>query len=266
MNRHPFRRLMFAAIRMAHLYPWKPAGIGALIGLLGAAVAALGWLQKGLIVAGTGLAVTAAVTSWWWLRHVARPWSTARLIARRAMLDQRSGGVATWLDVAETAGAQALRLQAAILRPSLAAKSWWTRRFVDTHQLGVEILRVGWRGLPGHRIYSSCEDATLRIGGPRTGKTLSLACHGLDAPGALITTSTRLDIAEMVHQARSRRGLVHVFNPVGLGGLQPVGEVCRAAHHPHAEDRVVELQRVGADDRHRLPFRAWGLDQRLDRS
>jgi type IV secretory pathway TraG/TraD family ATPase VirD4 len=66
----------------------------------------------------------------------------------------------------------------------------------------------------------SCEDATLRVGGPRTGKTLGLTCHGLDAPGALVTTSTRLDLAEMLHAHRADRGPIWIFNPAGLGGLE----------------------------------------------
>ena len=79
------------------------------------------------------------------------------------------------------------------------------------------VARTGLGGW-GQTVWVSCEDTTLRIGGPRTGKTLSLACHGLDAPGALVTTSTRLDLAEMVQPARKDRP-VHLFNPAGLGGL-----------------------------------------------
>jgi type IV secretion system protein VirD4 len=149
---------------------------------------------------------------------VARPHTTAALIRRRAELDQRTAGVASRLDVAEHASAAALKHRAAILRPSLIHLSRWERRRLPPTQVGVQIARLGW-GWWGEQVWSSCEDATLRVGGPRTGKTLSLACHGLDAPGALITTSTRLDLAEMLHTARAGRGAVHVFNPAGLGGL-----------------------------------------------
>ena len=144
--------------------------------------------------------------------------STRTAITRRTEVDQRHGGVATCLDIAEHAGKSALRRHAGILRPSLAGLSRRHRRRLDPRLVGVEVARVGW-GLPGQSIWSSCEDATLRIAPPRAGKTISLACHGVDAPGALITTSTRLDLAEMVHAVRVRVGRVHFFNPTGLGGV-----------------------------------------------
>ncbi len=214
------RETLFSAVRMAYRYPWRPSGIGLAIVTLGLGCHALGWDKAAAYLIVGGLLPTTACTAWWWFRNVARPQSTAALINRRAALDQRSGGVASWLDILEHASAGALRRKAGILRPSLAEGPWWRRRFrrVSPRELGVEIVRVGW-GLPGQRVFSSCEDATLRIGGPRTGKTLTLACHGLDAPGALLTTSTRLDLAEMVHAVRAKRGAVHIFNPAGLGGL-----------------------------------------------
>jgi type IV secretion system protein VirD4 len=67
-------------------------------------------------------------------------------------------------------------------------------------------------------VWSAVEDVTLRIGGPGTGKSGSLICHGMDAPGALVTTSTKLDLAEAVHSARCDRA-VHIMNIGGLGGV-----------------------------------------------
>ena len=212
------RSAAFAAIRMAHRYPRRPGLVGAGACGLGGLAEAAGATDPAAVLIPGGATVLAGTPAWWWLRHVARPQTTRGLISRRAHLDQRTAGVASWLDIAEHAGPQALRRRAAILRPSLASRGHAGRRRVEPTQLGVEIARLGW-GLPGQRIWSSCEDATLRIGGPRTGKTLSLACHGVDAPGALITTSTRLDLAEMVQAARSARGAVHVFNPAGLADL-----------------------------------------------
>jgi hypothetical protein len=106
----------------------------------------------------------------------------------------------------------------------------------------------------GQQVWSSCEDATLRIGGPRTGKTLSLACHGIDAPGALLTTSTRLDLAEMVHAVRRHRGAVHVFNPAGLGGLPSTLKwrvLAGCEDFATAQRRAADLipQAVGDDER-----------------
>lgn len=212
------RAAAFAAARMAHRFPRRAGAVG-VGGLgLGTLSESVGWTDPALVLIPGGLTVTAGCTAYWWLRHVGRPHSSRALIARQAELDQRHGGVASWLDVAEVAGVQALRARAGVLRPSMAGVSRRQRRRIDPHQLGVEIAQLGWR-LPGQRIWSSIEDATLRLGGPRTGKTLSLACHGLDAPGALLTTSTRLDLAEMIHAARSAHGAVHFFNPAGLGNL-----------------------------------------------
>src|SRR3546814_5234616 len=48
---------------------------------------------------------------------------------------------------------------------------------------------------------------------PRSGKTALLACILNDAPGAVVTTSTRPDLAEWGHEARSARGAVAFWNP-----------------------------------------------------
>jgi type IV secretion system protein VirD4 len=210
------RTARFGAVRMAHRWPWRPGVVGLATLLLGVLCFRFSATRAAEAFTGIGATVTLAVTFWWWARHVARPQTAKALIARRGELDQRCGGTATALDIAEHAGPKALRLKARVLRPSLSELSWWSRSRVKPTQLGVLVGRLGL-GLWGQQIWSSCEDATLRVGGPRTGKTLTLACHGVDAPGALITTSTRLDLAEMVHAARRARGAVHVFNPAGLG-------------------------------------------------
>jgi type IV secretion system protein VirD4 len=208
----------FAMARMAHRYPAQPAAITLAVLVTAYALARLGWDRPIRVLLPAGMLTLLVLTGWWVARFVARPHTTAALIRRRAEVDQRTAGVASRLDIAEHASPAALKHRAHILRPSLAVLSRRERRRLDPRQLGVQIARLGW-GWWGEQVWSSCEDATLRVGGPRTGKTLSLACHGLDAPGALITTSTRLDLAEMLHTTRARRGAVHVFNPAGLGGL-----------------------------------------------
>jgi type IV secretory pathway TraG/TraD family ATPase VirD4 len=70
-----------------------------------------------------------------------------------------------------------------------------------------------------HWVWSSIEDVTLRLGGPRTGKTGEIACRLLDAPGAVIATSTRTDLCDLTADVRSRIGPVTIFNPSGLAGL-----------------------------------------------
>lgn len=85
----------------------------------------------------------------------------------------------------------------------------------------------------------------MRFGGPRSGKTASLACHALDAPGALLVTSTRTDLLENTSAVRRVAGRVDVFNPTGLGGLDsPVrwspldGCVDLAVAHRRAADLI----------------------------
>jgi type IV secretion system protein VirD4 len=212
------RSSAFTAARMVYRYPWKVGASGLACVWVGAGAQHFGLHDPALFLIPGGLAAYTGATSWWWLKHVARPHTTEALIARRAELDQRAQGVATHLDIAEHASPKALRLKAHILRPSLAGLSRRERARLDPRQVGVQVARLGL-GWWGEQIWSTCEDATHRIGGPRTGKTLSLADHGQDAPGALITTSTRLDLAKMLQQARTVRGAVHIFNPAGLGGL-----------------------------------------------
>ncbi|MDQ3988178.1 MAG: TraM recognition domain-containing protein, partial [Actinomycetota bacterium] len=86
--------------------------------------------------------------------------------------------------------------------------------WVSTREVATPLARVGLL-----QIWSPIEDVTLRIGGPRTGKTGELAGRILDAPGAVIATSTRTDLVELTGPCRARLGPVGVFNPSGLGGL-----------------------------------------------
>ncbi|MFD1055914.1 type IV secretory system conjugative DNA transfer family protein [Terrabacter terrigena] len=77
----------------------------------------------------------------------------------------------------------------------------------------------------GHRLghsrgvecFSTVEDSTVVLGPPRSGKGLHLVIPAiLDAPGAVITTSTRPDNLTATLRARQARGPVAVFDPQGL--------------------------------------------------
>ncbi len=212
------RATVYRAVRMRYRFAWRPALLCIGLLVIGAMAAELGLHQVAQVLIPGATAGVVACVVWWWFRHIAQPHSAQAVLARRGELDTRHRGVATRLDLAEHTSKTALRLQATTLRPSLRSRSWRERRWLDPREIGVEVARLGW-GWWGEQVWSSCEDATLRIGGPRTGKTLSIAAHGVDAPGALITTSTRLDLAELVHAARSARGTVHFFNPSGLGNV-----------------------------------------------
>jgi type IV secretory pathway TraG/TraD family ATPase VirD4 len=65
--------------------------------------------------------------------------------------------------------------------------------------------------------YSTVEDSSVILGPPRSGKGLHLVIPAiLDAPGAVITTSTRPDNLTVTLEARRARGPVAVFDPQGL--------------------------------------------------
>lgn len=229
------RRTFFAALRAAHAYPWPVAAASTVVAGIGWLCSRFGWDGPALILAGSALVLALFSNLWWWVRHVMTPGSTKRQLARAAAWAQRSGGVAARVDIAEHASAKTLRELAPVIRPSLAGK-----RRIPTRELGVELVRLG-AGWWGERVYMSSEDSSLRIGSTRSGKTVALACHGLDAPGALITTSTKLDLAEMVHTARKGRA-VHILNPAGwrdipstvrwsvLTGCTDFGTASRRAH------------------------------------
>jgi hypothetical protein len=138
-------------------------------------------------------------------------------VSRWARRSRRNHGVASRWQVIKTASAFTLRRRAAILRPSLAQpgpRGWWSRYRTPVTQLGTRLARVGLLA-----VWSPVEDVTMRIGGPRTGKSGELAGRILDAPGAVIATSTRTDLIELTAPLREHHGPVYVFNPAGLGRL-----------------------------------------------
>ncbi len=139
-------------------------------------------------------------------------------VSRWARRSRRNHGVASRWQMVKTASAFVLRRRAAILRPSLAQpglRGCWSRYRTAATDLGTRLARVGLLG-----VWSPIEDVTMRIGGPRTGKSGELACRILDAPGAVIATSTRTDLITLTAALREQHGPVLVFNPAGLGRLE----------------------------------------------
>jgi type IV secretory pathway TraG/TraD family ATPase VirD4 len=98
-------------------------------------------------------------------------------------------------------------------RPSLP---WWARLLLPVTCYGV---RLG-RAHLGRRVIAGMEDQALVIAAPRQGKSGWLADRIIDHPGAAMTTSTRTDLYENTAALRGRRGVLHVFNPEGIGGLR----------------------------------------------
>jgi len=125
----------------------------------------------------------------------------------------RLEGLATRREVQLVAGVRQLRQRGAILRPTL------TRPVASDLGLFLGTSRAVV-------CYASVEDSMVLLGPPRSGKGMNLVIPFiLDAPGAVVTTSTRPDNLAATITARSRRGPVGVFDPQGLavgvaGGLR----------------------------------------------
>ncbi|MCI4658505.1 type IV secretory system conjugative DNA transfer family protein [Cryobacterium zhongshanensis] len=157
------------------------------------------WLTATLLI---GLAAAAAL----WL------WRMLRAAARMAKADpHRIPGLATRAEVARAASRSALMKRALHLRPSLT--------HAGPRDVGYRIGRSR-----GTTVWASVEDSILVIGPPRSGKGAHIVINTiLDAPGPVVTTSTRPDNLTTTLRARQRIGPVAVFDPQQLAPGIPVG-------------------------------------------
>jgi type IV secretion system protein VirD4 len=128
----------------------------------------------------------------------------ARTRHRNANDPRRIQGTATRRDIDATASENALLRRASTLRPSLK------------HPAAGDVGYLLGRS-HGREIWASVEDSILVIGPPRSGKGLHLVVNAiLDAPGPVVTTSTRPDNIAATIVARRARGPVAVFDPQRL--------------------------------------------------
>jgi type IV secretion system protein VirD4 len=182
--------------------------------LLGVVLVLLGWGDHreagGIRLLLAGVLILAGVVAVW--RHGRS--GSAGAVRRISSRSRRRDGVASRWVILRSASRFAVRRKMRVLRPSTRDMSLFARMRVPTLALATPLARVGLL-----RIWSPCEDVTVRVGGPRTGKTGEIAGRILDAPGAVIATSTRTDLLELTGPVRSRVGPVWVFNPSGLGRL-----------------------------------------------
>ncbi len=124
---------------------------------------------------------------------------------------RRLPGTASPAEVTAAAGKRAVLRRAATVRPSLPR----TRPADVGYLLGRCAGRPAW---------ASVEDSLLLIGPPRSGKGLHVVVPMLlDAPGAVVTTSTRPDSLAITMTARARIGPVAVFDPQQLAPGLPAG-------------------------------------------
>jgi type IV secretion system protein VirD4 len=203
----------------------------ALVGLVWLGAVASAWLSGHRIPPFTIVAVVALPRNWRqpsiaWGQLVGPPWlywlSTLLLVgaaiaAAKVLIvrfprpsgDTRPGpahatGLASRAEVRRAAGGKALVARSTALRPELMDAS--------EHDLGYPLGRS--RGVP---CWASAEDSVVILGPPRSGKGLHLVIPMiLDAPGAVITTSTRPDNLTAALGARRAVGPVAVFDPQRL--------------------------------------------------
>jgi type IV secretion system protein VirD4 len=135
----------------------------------------------------------------------------ARIRHRTARDPHRLQGTATGRDIDATASKKALVRRGKTLRPSVPKPK--------AEDVGYLLGRSC-----GREVWASVEDSILVIGPPRSGKGLHLVINAiLDAPGAVVTTSTRPDNIAATIRARQERGPVAVFDPQRLTeGLREV--------------------------------------------
>jgi type IV secretion system protein VirD4 len=165
--------------------------------------------------------------------------SASALVSRWSRQAQRHHGLASGWTVLRRSGVPWLRRRATILRPSLRQMSVWQRWRVPVTGLGFRLCRVGlfWA-------FASVEEITGRFAPPRAGKTGEMLNHILDAPGAVVATSTKPDILDLSMDLRREIGPVYVANPEGLG----VGE--------QAVSTLVWRPEIGCEDTSTAQMRA----------
>ena len=158
------------------------------------------WIVTGLLLA--GLCVGGGWV-WVWLRRHTRKTETD---------PRRLAGTATGHEVSQTASGKALLRRAGTLRPSVEQPSPGDVGYL----LGTS---------HGKQVWASVEDSILLLGPPRSGKGLHVVINAiLDAPGAVVTTSTRPDNLTATLKARARDGRpVGVFDPQHLAEGVPAG-------------------------------------------
>ncbi|WP_028050503.1 type IV secretory system conjugative DNA transfer family protein [Cellulomonas sp. URHD0024] len=156
------------------------------------------WLGTAIVIA---LLTGAALAAWRLLNHLTRKHAT------RGKLRQLPG-MATPAEVEAVAGRRTLRARAAIVRPS-------SDRTAAPQDVGYRLGR-----LRGRDLWCTVEDSCLLVGPPRMGKGLHVVVPWvLDAPGPVVTTSTRPDTLSITMRSRRTRGPVAIFDPQRLAGL-----------------------------------------------
>jgi type IV secretion system protein VirD4 len=139
-------------------------------------------------------------------------WAVLTIRAHSNQPDPRKlAGTATSAEIRRLASPKQLVKQAATFRPSL--------QHATAGDVGYLL-----GSAHGRQVWATVEDSILLIGPPRSGKGLHIVINAiLDAPGAVISTSTRPDNLTATLHAREGKGPVAVFDPQQLAPGLPVG-------------------------------------------
>ncbi len=172
------------------------------------------WLYWGVTAVVLGVAAVGAIFAVRFFRFDARTKSDD---------PTRVPGLADRHEVGTAAGAKTLLARGRILRPSFEKPT--------PNDLGFFLGKS--RNV---KCFASVEDSMVILGPPRSGKGHNLVIPFIfDAPGAIVTTSTRPDNLAVTMTERMKHGPVGVFDPQGLakgvaGGLRwsPI----RGCEHP----------------------------------
>ncbi len=99
-----------------------------------------------------------------------------------------------------------------LMPPGTPGRPWWGCYLGETPDLPP----TADGALPVAPLYGGPETAVLVIGPPRSGKTSSLVIPTvLDAPAAVVSTSTKPDVLEATDYHRGRLGRSYLFDPFG---------------------------------------------------
>ncbi|MGC4939976.1 type IV secretory system conjugative DNA transfer family protein [Kribbella sp. DT2] len=159
------------------------------------------WTLVALFIA-IPVAVGAAASRLWQHRRASTRGRTGHLTSRP--------GLATRADIEHAVGRRQVLRRGRSARPSLKSP-----RPED-----VGVLRGYSRG---RGCWSSVEDSEILVGPPRSGKGLHIVINAiLDAPGAVVTTSTRPDNLVATLGPRRVAGPVAVFDPQGLSKAEGI--------------------------------------------
>ncbi len=177
-----------------------------------------------------------AFATWAFLPAKYLPGNRARHLRIRLHLRLHPGkGFATVVALHLRWGRLAALRRSGRIRPSL---SLWVRALAPSEH-SVFAGRAHYR----HGLRVPLEEHLLVVAPPRTFKTAFLSDVILRHPGPVIATTTKADVHALTAGVRQDRGLVHIFNPQGIGG---VGSTFRWCPVTGCEDPATAIRRADA--------------------